>query len=167
MIRCCPSAATRHPVSPGGVEPQAARLIPLDFQHAPTPPKPHKQASEQERKQYRQDCRRAPLAQRGVERLRTLRQNLDQDEWNLVRAGVPERVVMAIGRWKTRSVFDRYNVVSERDLHDAARSWNRTLPKLKSNMTRQKQGNFPISAAPYLRKLLILNLRKWRNWQTR
>ena len=49
----------------------------------------------------------------------------------LVRAGVPERVVMAIGRWKTRSVFDRYNVVSERDLHDAARSWNRTLPKLK------------------------------------
>ena len=78
MIRCCPSAATRHPVSPGSAEPQAARLIPLDFQHAPTPPKPHKHASERERKQYRQDCRRAPLAQRGVERLRTLRQNLDQ-----------------------------------------------------------------------------------------
>src|SRR5262245_15308518 len=38
---------------------------------------------------------------------------------NAVRAGVPEQVVMELGGWRTRAVFGRYNITSERDLADA------------------------------------------------
>ena len=38
---------------------------------------------------------------------------------DLRRAGVAEGVIMKIGGWKTRSVFERYNIVDQRDIRQA------------------------------------------------
>src|SRR5205823_8843366 len=46
---------------------------------------------------------------------------------NLRRAGVPESVIMRMGGWKTRSMFERYSIVDERDLTDATDAYNAFL----------------------------------------
>jgi integrase len=66
------------------------------------------------RKSWQNVCEAAGLAGLKVHDLRRTGAR------NLRRLGVHESTIMRIGGWKTRSLFDRYNIVDESDLVDAA-----------------------------------------------
>jgi integrase len=57
---------------------------------------------------------------------------------NLVRAGVPDTICMRITGHKTRSVFDRYDIVSEEDLLDATRKLQGLVAGTNSGTTGKK-----------------------------
>ena len=62
---------------------------------------------------------------------------------NLLLAGVPETIVMKIGGWKTRSVFDRYAVASTADLTAAMQRWETTAANLLLPSNGAKLGKKP------------------------
>lgn len=52
---------------------------------------------------------------------------------NLRWAGIGETVIMKIGGWRTRSVFERYAIVSRNDVADAMRKLQNTEIELSKS----------------------------------
>lgn len=54
----------------------------------------------------------------------------------MVRAGISERVAMSLASHKTRAVSDRYHIVSDGDLREAAQKLDHTVSTLNGHNFR-------------------------------
>ena len=99
---------------------------------------------------------------------------------NMKRAGNPDKAVMEISGHKTRSVFDRYDMVPDADITTVAQRTEEYLKARKEAPQEAAEGQMsraisPIAlefgTAPIVRNPMMLRwlcsfLLEWRNWQT-
>lgn len=57
---------------------------------------------------------------------------------NMLRRGISERIAMAISGHKTRSIFDRYNIIAEQDIIEAGRKLEGSMRPRRATKTATK-----------------------------
>ena len=86
---------------PVSLQSETMRMIPVDFLHCPTPAKPGKKATDEERQQYRQDCRLHRLTVQASARLSSLCASLPLNS-----QGQPRQVhLLADGQYTNSAVL--------------------------------------------------------------
>ncbi len=111
---------------------------------------------------WRSACKKVGLQVKDEKTGRTISAKLFHDlrrtaVRNMVRAGVHERVAMAISGHKTRSIFDRYNIINQDDLIEATQKQERYLQLQNSyNPDTKPNEKAPIEEGPDRNNLIIL-----------
>ena len=71
---------------------------------------------------------------------------------NMLRSGIREKVAMMISGHKTRSIFDRYHIVSDEDLREAAQKLQTYHEKINEKTGRFEHGRGEV--IPFVRRQL-------------
>jgi hypothetical protein len=132
---------------PSQKEGSQSRAIPVDFHHCPTANKPNKKATEIEIKQYKEVQKQLNLSIQGVNRVKKLRQSLDQNQ-----AKSKELYLSVDGSYTNSTVLK--NLLERVTLIGRIRKDTRLhkIPELYNNIGRKKVYGDQIPTPEEIRK---------------
>ncbi len=139
--------------------PGVARMVPIDFQHAVLPPKPPKQATEEELKRYKEQRAQKNINCVGQKRLESLREQMDRD------GSAQRRLVMAVdGRFTNKTFLKQTpqrTVIIGRIRKDAVLH---ALPEPSGGVGRKRKYGIRLSTPEALLKDQMIPFQSVRAW---